>query len=319
MKIYSYKNKVIFLIVMLFSLLFSLNFFGYGVDYYSLHYKTNNFTKRIDGLSILIISLEYFSFRIGLFLHAFIHVISLTKLFSLYVKSKLLLILILISTVSWPVLMNISNTMRQGMLVTLINYIFYLVVSRGGGLSDTKIILLSLPMVLLHRSGIIFTVIILIATLSKKYKILTFFSPIIAILLASILSYIMLKLEYSFDGQSKLIGINLNYLFLILHIVILIGFAFKIYKKGVNYFDFIDFFFLYFISTSFVFLLFGMRWEYDRLNMIVFFPMIIFILKMYKFRVSQGLTILIIILFIASLSLGHIDLMTIKNAHNVPE
>ena len=307
------------LLMIIFSLLFAIGSFGYGVDYYSLHHKVNNVESRIDFLSVLIISFEYLGFRVGLFLHAFVSLLSLAKLYSLYIKDRLLFFYLPLSIVSWPMMFNISNTMRQGMLVCLIHYIFYLLFKKNAYISDVKLVLLSLPMVLIHRSGVIFSAIIILAVLTKRVRLLKPSPFLMMSVIVITFGCIMYSLDYYEGNPSKIIGINLNYIFLLLSAAIFLGLVFKSFFRKVKTFEILDYFFLYFVSITWVFYMFGMRWEFDRLYMIVFFPILIYTAQLFTFKVKQTLPLLIITLFICSLYLGHIDSVVFKNISEIPD
>tara|TARA_S200000501_G_C20743074_1_gene708217 strand:+ start:217 stop:1116 length:900 start_codon:yes stop_codon:yes gene_type:complete len=200
------------LYAIIFSLLISIGFFGYGRDYYKAYIFGNIYGSIFDKVGYLLSILHYEKIWIGAFIASILQFIFYSRFLSERFKNSFpiykILIIILLSF-SWSHLLTSLNIVRQGIAV---NIFLILTLFTNNKFINTIYIMIGL---FLHK----ISPFLLFIKQLKELKILRnkiFKITLAFILFSSIVTYINITNNFSTTGNP---GIDLKYIILFLLII----------------------------------------------------------------------------------------------------
>lgn len=274
------KMKKQYMVMLILSLCYALmvgaGFYGYGTDYYSIYRKANVLWGDYrDRLGWMISTLTINDIHFGVYLVSFILAISTGLIFikafqrSVFGKNSWLFFMLYVLLLhTWPVIMSTSNAMRQGISMSLLFIVLYLLIKRLRFLA----LIASFFMIGSHKSGIFYFLILLCEEflyslfyklrLSKKNRsyLFIFMGIILFIFVYYSISYV-----FPDEGESRIILGDYRYPFLLINFMYVLVYVRYLKKKDNVLFRFLVIF--SFVSPAF--LLRGFNWQYERLNMMV--------------------------------------------------
>jgi len=302
------SSVIIFFISIIYSLLHGSGFYGYGTDYHwgysnGFEFFRANAPVR-DYMGFWISTIIINEIHIGVYIVAFIVTFGTGLFIRDQIKFKqsysliffLLLFLIVIHT--WPIIMSPSNAMRQAMSMSFI----FLVFTYSFHKNYFYIILFSFLAIFMHKSGIFFITIFVIAfTLNKLLKNFSDKNKVIINLLIGISSLITFNYvlnNFSNNQPSRVIAGDFRLAFIIMAIsYIMMSFYFKNFlTNSVN----LSLYYFSFLSLPVV--MNGFNWEYERLGMMMLIPYIfsfgsLINIRSYKFYLLSSFILLLILTF----------------------
>lgn len=281
------------------ALFFAQGYFGFGVDYYALYYKPNNFGSSFDALGLLALTISIMGFKLGFFICFYLHLLAKSRFIEEFFKVNSQLLILLIAF-SWPTIFSLLNVMRQGVMEALV-----LIGLLQFNKSYFRAGCLFLLAALFHRAGFILLYIfaiylVLIGLENKKpLRFFIFLSAQFSIFLAI----------YIINGPEKThsTGLNLSYFYIGVTAFLLGSHLLSKSRIQKNrHKPLMDFTLLYSIS-SINFYLIGMTWQYERLMMIMFFPLIFCILTVLNLKSRQAFPLIVISLFLLTFTTGKLN------------
>ncbi len=304
------SSVIIFFISIIYSLLHGSGFYGYGTDYHWGYsngfefFRPSASASPFDYMGFWISTIIINEIHIGVYIVTFIVTLST----GLFIRDQLkfkqsyssifFLILFFVVIHTWPIIMSTSNAMRQAMAMSFI----FLVFTCSFHKSYFYILIFSFLAIFMHKSGIFFITIFIIAFImnklfqnfSNKNKVIINFLIGISSLIT--LSYVLnIFINYQ---PSRVIAGDFRLAFIIIAIsFIMISFYFKDFLN--NSFN-LSLYYFSFLSLSFV--MNGLNWEYERLGMIMLIPYIfsfgsLLNTRSYKFYLLSSFMLLLILTF----------------------
>tara|TARA_A100001035_G_scaffold279020_1_gene279274 strand:- start:1932 stop:2888 length:957 start_codon:yes stop_codon:yes gene_type:complete len=287
MKLPSIKINFLTIFIILFPLITSLGFYGYGLDFINSYYKnpislgSNHFIGwNIAATMMGPIALG--PFIVSLFLPLSIYFLIKEHLHKNKEFNKSLVnFSFVFLTHNWAVILPILNAIKQGLATGP----FYLIILLLDKLNKRKqkfkiliIILLSLTLNYLHKLGTLFFVILLLSFLILSIKKN---QRRISLITSSILITISLIYFYGIGNIStRIIGFDLRLPFIIFAVSYCLFILLFKKKEFLEKYIFIVPFYMNIFSIAFCFL--GYNLEFERLQMTVFIPQYIAILSLIK-------------------------------------
>tara|TARA_B100001059_G_C17771943_1_gene548980 strand:- start:92 stop:967 length:876 start_codon:yes stop_codon:yes gene_type:complete len=262
-----------------FSLLISLGFLGYGIDYYEAYYEIKwGYGGILDRMGFVIAGAHLNSFSVGIFTVSFLQFINYHLLIK---KSKLnstyLYVVAIILSFSWSHLLQSLNMIRQGLSINLL-ILFFLSVR----FSKFYIILHTIT----HKIALASVTLSVFMLFVKNLKI-----PFLPLLLRIL--FVLVVFQYGPRFGAGVVGKDLTVFFLVVTIIYEVVALFLNSKISKNLLI------LLYVSNSliWVFLLIGINSYAERL-FLSFFP-VYFFLPAILFRLN--LFVLIVYLLISLL------------------
>lgn len=278
-----FSNILIILITIIFTILVNSGIYGYGTDYYHAYIKGFEWNRPaaesslFDYLGYRVATLTVYGFYVGVYITTFILSLSTGLLIREYIKSRqryslvLFLILFIVAIHTWPVIMSTSNSMRQGLTMSLI----FLALISNYHKNYYWMIFFSVVAIFMHKSGILFSVILFYATILDKLldslsynkkTIINFFIGTLSLIVSYYLINTFLIGE-GFEG-SRIVAGDFRLAFVLISIIFIL---FSFFNKNI-----LNNSFLYHYSfISLAFLMSGLNWQYERLGMMMLIPYIL--------------------------------------------
>ena len=289
MKLSTLKLNFITIFLIIFPLITSLGFYGYGLDFINSYYKnpiswgTNQFIGwNIAGTMIGPVALG--PFIVALFLPLSIYLLIKEHLGQrTKIKKSLINISFILLIHNWAVILPILNAIRQGLATGP----FYLILLTLDKLKTKKqsskiliiiLLLLTLSLNYLHKLGFLFFVILslsfLILSIKRSQRRISLIATS-ALITFSLITY------YGIGNVStRIIGFDLRFPFLIFAVVYCFFILFFKKKEFLENYIFIVPFYMNIFSIVFCYL--GYNFEFERLQMAVFIPQYISLLSLIK-------------------------------------
>jgi len=310
-KNYQSKETILLgiIICIAYSLAYNAGLYGFGIDFWGTYYKSNLFYKKMpfDNLGWILATVTVANVHIGVFITSLL--LSLSS-FLLIVKSNipkngLVVILGFIFLLhTWPIVMQASNGMRQGIMMS---FIFLAFIS-----FDSNKILVSIFLLLAsfsHNTGLIF-----VSTFLGVWILVNFFSPTRYLLVGSVLAGSLIiwngliLLGEVVEGGTRIISGDFRYPFLVINYSVAI---FLLNRVPTNLLSL----YVFYLNSFFpVFLFLGLNWEYERLNQIILIPTILVIASYFKYSQRAALVCLVFfLLFVLTIYTGMFTSLT--NGH----
>lgn len=282
----TFSSTIIFLMAIIFTIMVNSGIYGYGTDYYHAYTKGFEWNRPaaesslFDYLGYRIVTLTINGFYVGVCITTFILSISTGLLIREYIKSRqryslvLFLILFIVAIHTWPVIMSTSNSMRQGLTMS---FIFLALISNYHK-NYYWMIFFSVVAIFMHKSGILFSVILFYASILDKlldslsYNKKTIISFFIGTL-SLIVNYYLINTFLLGEGfvNSKIIAGDFRFAFVLISIIFIL---FSFVNKNILNNSFNSTLYHYsFISLAF--LMSGLNWQYERLGMMMLIPYIL--------------------------------------------
>ena len=304
------SSVIIFFISIIYSILHGSGFYGYGTDYHWGYsngfefFRPSASASVFDYMGFWISTIIINEIHIGVYIVTFIVTLSTGLFIRDQIKFKqsysliffLLLFLIIIHT--WPIIMSTSNAMRQGMSMSFI----FLVFTSSFHKNYFYIILFSFLAIFMHKSGIFFITIFVIAfTLNKLLKNFSNKNKVIINLfigISSLLTFNYVLNNFINQQPSRVIAGDFRLAFIIMSIsYIIISFYFKDFLT--NSFN-LSLYYFSFLSLPVV--MNGLNWEYERLGMMMLIPYIfsfgsLINTRSYKFYLFSSFILLLVLTF----------------------
>ena len=275
------STNIIVLISMVFAILVGSGLYGFGHDYYEAYHKPNlNWGGVFDRLGYKISTLTINGTHIGVPTVTFILALSSGFIIREHIKFKhsysliFFIFLYLITIHTWPIIMSTSNAMRQGLSMSFI----FLVLVASSRKNYSWMLLLSLPAIFTHKTGILLVLIVylaatlnfLLSNYSQKSKVIINF--IIGIL-AFAISYFGLSIigfVLADDNASRIVGGDFRFAFVLISFIYI---SMSFFHKDIlnNSFN-LSLYYFSFISLAL--LLNGLNWQYERFGMMMLIPYI---------------------------------------------
>lgn len=255
-------------ICFIYSLTHQFGIYGYGIDYRDWYGLKNNMLIPLiprDQLGMSISTLTIYGHHVGVLATSLLLTISSLVLLNNHFKHQkpLMLMSLVLCLHTWPIIMQVSNGMRQGIMAS---FLFLALVTAK---DHKKITLFLLLLVIFsHNSGLFFAAIFMGTWICVSLNLDNFFTRIIAGLLGCIPFWLALDGMIE-PGGSRVIGADFRIPFLLINIFISI---FLLFRKNLN---FQQLFIFYCSVWCPVILLRGGNFEYERLNQIIIIPTII--------------------------------------------
>jgi len=309
-KLYIQRSSLaILLISFLYALWIGSGFYGFGNDYYAAYYKQNlEWGQAFDRLGWIVSTLSINNKHIGIHVTTFILSFSAGSLVREYLRLKnvyslgffIILYIILIHT--WPIIMSTSNAMRQGLCMSFI----FLALIASSRTNYLWLIIFTFVAALMHKSGPLFSLIVLFSTvisnllMSFSYKRRLAIHFIIGTLLLA-LSYFFISFYFDIDRPSKIIRRDFRGAFVLISCTyVMLSFFYRgIISSPFN----LSLYYFSFISPAV--LMNGLNFEYERLGMVVLIPYILsFGVLLDRFYYKIYLTITFLALLLLTIYLG---------------
>ncbi len=303
----SSSSLLIFFVSTIFALIVGSGIYGYGIDYFAAYHKPNLIWGGFfDRFGYRVATLSINGVHIGVHLTTFILSISVGFFIRNQLKLKLnysfafFAFIYLISIHTWPIIMSTSNAMRQGLTMSFI----FLALISSSQKNYISMLFFCLISVFMHKSGLILTMIIVLATfLSDTLKFDNLARRKLINSLIGVIGFFALYIAINFifnilddNGPSKIIeGDFRAAFFMIAFFYITLSFFYENLTTGpIN----LTLYYYSFLSPAILFS--GLNWEYERLGMMMLIP---YILSFGSIFNKSSNTIYLSISFIALLAM----------------
>jgi hypothetical protein len=281
------SNFFISLTIIFISLIYSFfvgeGYYGFSNDYYSEYHKSNLiYLSYREKIGSLLSTLTIKDVHLGIHLTSFVLALSsgllMQVFFEITKKKSLILFLIFYAMVLHihPIIMSTSGAMRQGWAMSFIFLSIFFFLNKKFYFS----ILFVLLSIFCHKSGLLFLIIYLcsfiIQSLFNLIKNQNFFLILISLFLFSFLC-----VSFYFSSIVKLnhriIAGDFRYLWLIINLSYIIFYNLVIFLNVYQAPNvrFVGLFFYVHASLAPAFLLMGLNWQYERINMIAGLPLLL--------------------------------------------
>jgi hypothetical protein len=276
--------NTVFILSILYAYLQNSGFYGFSNDYYNSYINPEiaAYYPLQDKLGIIIATLTFFDFHVGVGVTSFFLAFSSGILLSIFFKIKslnsytifLLFYLILLHT--HPIIMSTSGAMRQGLLMSCLFISLFFLISEKKKISFFFIFI----GIFMHNSGIVFFIFYIIANyinkififINQKIKFtlllaLSFFFPLGCINLFKIFGYY---------PNFALIGSDFRLTWFLINLIYIIFFYINFKKFNSGFLQFLSIFLLFHALFSISMLFAGFSWQFERFNMITSIILILF-------------------------------------------
>ena len=290
------KNKLFFtltfVICVQYSLAHQLGLYGYGLDYMIFYGQRENFivpTQIKDNLGFLLATLTINQIHLGVLITAMLYSISNLYLFNVFLKERTLVLLLSITLClhTWPLIMGVSNGMRQAIMASFLSF----AVAKAYKTGKIPILLIALS-VLSHNSGLFFCGLLLFALIQTKYLVRKRFH-IIFFGICGFLTTLYISSYLIAPGGTRVIGGDFRYPFLLINFSIAL---FLFLRRSLTSPQL----FLFYTNLCAPAILFqGGNYEYERLNQVLILLNIIILSNMVKASQNRILVMATLILFVA--------------------
>jgi hypothetical protein len=267
------RNFLIFYISIIYSILISSGYIGFGIDYLEIYQKDNvKYPSIFDFIGWTISTLSINEIHLGMYATSFIISLSvgfICRLFFNIMKLNSLFFFItiyLLILFSWPVINSTNNAMRQGLMMA---FIFFSIVQLNNKKKFLAIPFLSIAL-FTHKSaaGYIFVCIYLVLVYTFIYRVEIKRKNLLKLglfLFFVSLIYFMMSDKWDHDRfeNNVIIGQNFVLIFFLINVIYIFYFTIRNYllNNAINLY-------LYFFSFHCLSLLFsGLFWQFERYNM----------------------------------------------------
>ncbi|MDC0350827.1 EpsG family protein [Candidatus Pelagibacter sp.] len=268
--------RIIFIVSIIYAILAGSGFYGFSNDFYAEYFRSNLIYPSFrEVLGSLLSTITIFDIHLGVELTSFFVAISsgllIRSIFIVNNKNSLpfFLFIFLIMIHTHPIIMSTSGAMRQGWVMSFVYIGLSIIISDNKRLLPTLLFFMA---VFFHKSGLIFFLLYLLTQLffmiNKIIEIKRFYLIIFGILLFSTSCIVLDFLGWT-NANHRIVYGDFRFFWLIINFVYVVTFLYIINKNYLKELKFPSFF-LYFhacIATSF--LLMGLNWQYERINMII--------------------------------------------------
>ncbi len=312
MKIIKPKLDVLNLTLIVFPVLASVGFYGYGRDLIRSYFRIGplplNSYVGIIGWNISATKIG--DFAIGPLIASFFILLSLSYIFKYYFNPSSFIEKLLINTSflslihSWPVILPVLNVTRQGIATGLFYYILLALDKQKNTKISNKnnILLLSTLFIvpIFHKLGILFLLLTFFAfvTLSLDRA-----KRRIYIILNSYILYYIIDTTSSIPLESRSIGLNITpLLFLTASIYCL----FILFSRKPEILERYIFLIPYYMNIACIaYFLNGYNWEFERLQMVVLIPQLVaYLITVKGIAKFYLLTIISIVVLFLTIYIG---------------
>ena len=284
---------LVLLVSFIYAVAMGYGLYGFGNDYYAIYSKGNliNFYNLADRLGYLISTLRIYDIYLGVYISSFFLAFCFGILLRAFFKSIQLysliefLLIFIIFIHTWPIFLSTSNSMRQGILMSILFLLFSFFLEKKK--NSLFCIILFIISFFIHKISILFNFIfivifiikpIIIRTKKNSLRTLLFlFAICLTISLVIVLDFFLSPDQLIYP--SRIIGQDNRLLFLTLNICYIIIFTTRyqfLLSSNINLY-------LYIFSILVIpILLFGLSWEYERLNMMMTIPYILSVGSLFK-------------------------------------
>lgn len=292
-KIYVNNLTTNFCVSIIYGFIIYSGFIGFGIDYVAAYNKPNFVPSHVfNFFGWSISTLNLFGIQIGSFLTPFLISFSSGLLLNYFfraqdINSNIFFILILvISILSWPLVISSNNAMRQGIMMSFIFFGLFYYSKKYFFIS----ILFFLLAVFTHRSGVAYFTVFVFTIISYYIKFIIskndrnfFFISGVIFFLGTLVSMSFIPSYYGTYDTNTPIGID----FVFLNVVINILFIFFTLINSQIYKNFYYLFLFFFSFSSLAIYYSGNYWELERYNMVMMIPYIysfsIFVKNNFKY------------------------------------
>lgn len=296
---------IVIMIAFIYSLMVGSGIYGYGLDFTYAYSRGFDWSAGragffFDYLGFRIATLTINNFHIGVYSVTFIISISTGLLIREHTRFKkssslfLFLFIFIIAIHTWPIVMSVSNAMRQGLAMSFI----FLALTFSLRKNFYWMIFFSLLGILFHKSAIVLLIIIVFSYILNKFLFsFSYFKKVLINLFIGIflftLAYFTLDLFYPYQRNTRIIGGDFRAAFVFISLIyVALSFFYKVilnnsFNLSLYYFSFI----------SFAPLIIGLNWQYERLGMIMIIPYIFSLGSLFNRRSYEFYLILTFLLF----------------------
>ncbi|WP_435088587.1 EpsG family protein [Candidatus Pelagibacter bacterium nBUS_29] len=285
------KNKINTHLALLSILIISLTygfyvgegFYGYSNDYYAEYYQSNLIYPSIreklgSYLSTLTINKLHIGVHLTSFFLAFSSGILLRAFFKIKAQNSTIIFLFIYIVIlhTHPIIMSTSGAMRQGWTMV---FIFF---SLSALLEDKKFlsIFFILISVFLHKSGLFYFMIYLVMLINlnihKRFKNKKFLLVTMGISFFVFSCYGLFFLGWS-SAKHRIVAGDFRYLWLVVNLIYIYFYFYNFHIKLPKPIKNVAIFLYFHACSSPAFLVMGLNWQYERINMVVGIPLILMI------------------------------------------
>lgn len=286
----SYKHYFILIISIIYGIMAGEGFYGYSNDYYAEYFKSNLvYPSYRERLGSILSTLTIYKIHIGVHITSFFLALTtgiILKSF-FYIKNlQSLLIFIFIFLITLhihPIIMSTSGAMRQGWTMCFI-FLSFAMMFNGKKKISFLFIFIS---VFLHKSGLFYFFIyiytfanFLLLDLFKNKKTITILSGLFLLFGCS---YTLNILGWS-KIDHRIVASDFRFVWLTLNIFFIL-FFFINFNVNANFpfqTKFLNFYSYLFCCAAPSFFLMGLNWQYERINMVMGLPLILFVGTFFK-------------------------------------
>lgn len=297
-------HKQIGIISLIYALLIIFGFYGFGKDYYGTYHEFNS-----TNLGFILTSFHFYGVPIGAGITSFLLAYSVGILFLLETNKfqyKFPFFSFIFLLNCWPILMLVTNVMRQGLALAFTYISIALYLNNFKKFSFALI----LSTFFIHEKNALFNIPIFVFSIMiyefyrtslENKNILIFFNNIILFLYFLIIVFLILNNSFDEGLNSRVIGGDFTLPFFIINIIYISYFL----LKG-DYSDFLSIFVFYSSIAVIPIYIIGYSWEYERVNMGILLIYIICLSREFSFFKVRSVFIFntVILLILISLFQG---------------
>ena len=267
---------IILIVSVIYGFLVGSGFYGFSNDFYGEYYKKNLiYPSYREGLGSLLSTITIFDTHLGVYLTSFFLAISSGLLIrSIFIANNknsnyFFLLIFLLTLHTHPIIMSTSGAMRQGWVMSFVYIGLSIIILDNKRLLPT---LLFFTTLFFHKSGLIFFLLYLLThffmRINKVIEIKRFNLILFGICLFIISCITLDVLEWT-NAEHRIVYGDFRFFWLIINLVYLVIFLYIIDKNYLKKLKFSSLFLYFHACISPSFLLMGLNWQYERINMII--------------------------------------------------
>ena len=258
--------------------------YGYSNDYYAEYYRSNlvypSIREKLGSyLSTLTINKLHIGVHLTSFFLAFSSGMLLRAFFNIKAQNSTIVFLFIYIVIlhTHPIIMSTSGAMRQGWTMV---FIFF---SLSALLEDNKFLsfFFILISVFFHKSGLFYFMIYLVMLINlnihKRFRYKKFLLIIMGIFFFVFCCYGLFVTGWSSSTKHRIIAGDFRYLWLLVNFIYIFFYFYNFHIKLSNPIKNVAIFLYFHACSSPAFLIMGLNWQYERINMVVGIPLILLI------------------------------------------
>ena len=274
-----------------FSLAHHFGIYGFGADYRHFYGQKENFfvvRKVIDHLGFILATLTINGLHLGVLVTSFLYSTSNLFLLSTFLKDKKVILLcsMVLCLHTWPIIMGVSNGMRQAIMASFLTF----AITRAFKTGNVPFVYLGLCL-LAHNSGLFFIAILFFSIIYSKYMKYSHFRTVF-FGICGFISTLIVSSELIIPGGSRIIGGDFRYPFLFLIFAIVI---FLIFRPRLS---FPQLFLFYANLCAPAILLQSGNYEFERLNQVLILLNIIILANFLQTRQNKLVVPVTLVFFV---------------------